>query len=209
MLCRPHCMNWQAKSTLVPLHTMKPYRGNGGLAPLILNLGTRWRWAVNCTPRPLYPRPWSSGLGEKNPLFTRDRTPNRPAHYLDNLIRRFIWRRGLRASDFASTDLSIRCSTFNRMAAVCSVQAACCYRAAVACCSRTKCGPVTAEICRGHLWTALTRCGNLTVKKTLVISLYCVAECVFCNLVLSTYSSTAAVGWVTLRSFVHTDMFTQ
>ena len=26
------------------------------IAPLILNLGTRWRWVVNATPRALYPR---------------------------------------------------------------------------------------------------------------------------------------------------------
>jgi hypothetical protein len=35
---------------------MKAYRGSRGTAPLILNLGTRWRWVVNFTPRPLYPR---------------------------------------------------------------------------------------------------------------------------------------------------------
>ena len=29
---------------------------NRGIAPLILNLGTRWRRVVNFTPRPLYPR---------------------------------------------------------------------------------------------------------------------------------------------------------
>jgi hypothetical protein len=84
---------------------MKPYTGSGGLAPLILNLSTRWRSAVNCTPRPLYPRPGSSGLGEKKILFARDRTPDRPTHYLANLMRRFIWRRRLRASDFALTDV--------------------------------------------------------------------------------------------------------
>jgi hypothetical protein len=29
---------------------MKAYRENGGTAPLILNLGTRWRWVVLITP---------------------------------------------------------------------------------------------------------------------------------------------------------------
>jgi hypothetical protein len=33
---------------------MKSYRGSRGLAPLNLNLGTRWRYVVNITPRPLY-----------------------------------------------------------------------------------------------------------------------------------------------------------
>jgi hypothetical protein len=35
--------------------------GIGGIAPLILDLGTRWRWVVSLTPRPLYPQresPW-------------------------------------------------------------------------------------------------------------------------------------------------------
>jgi hypothetical protein len=37
-------------------HTMKTYWGNGGITPRILNLGTRWRWVVSFTLRPLYPR---------------------------------------------------------------------------------------------------------------------------------------------------------
>jgi hypothetical protein len=40
---------------------MKAYWGSGGIAPLILDLGTRWRWVVSFTPRPLYPQgksPW-------------------------------------------------------------------------------------------------------------------------------------------------------
>jgi len=30
---------------------MKTYWGNGDITPRILNLGTRWRWAVIFTPR--------------------------------------------------------------------------------------------------------------------------------------------------------------
>ena len=40
----------------VPVHTMKAYGGWGvgrGIASLIINVGTRWRWVVNVTPRPL------------------------------------------------------------------------------------------------------------------------------------------------------------
>jgi hypothetical protein len=37
-------------------HTMKTYWGRGGTAPHILTLGTRSRWAVRFTPRPIYPR---------------------------------------------------------------------------------------------------------------------------------------------------------
>jgi hypothetical protein len=33
--------------------------GSGGIAPRILNLGTRWRWVVSFTTRPLSPKfPW-------------------------------------------------------------------------------------------------------------------------------------------------------
>jgi hypothetical protein len=42
-------------------HAMKAYWDSGGIAPRILNLGTRWRWVVRFTPRPLYPQgksPW-------------------------------------------------------------------------------------------------------------------------------------------------------
>jgi hypothetical protein len=35
---------------------MRPYRGSRGKAPIILNLGTRWRRVVNFIFRPLYHR---------------------------------------------------------------------------------------------------------------------------------------------------------
>jgi len=41
--------------------------GSGGIAPLILDLGTRWRWVVSFTPRPLYPQ-------EKSPWYPLDRS---------------------------------------------------------------------------------------------------------------------------------------
>jgi hypothetical protein len=39
---------------------MKTYWGSGVIAPRILDLGARWRWVANFTPRPLYPTesPW-------------------------------------------------------------------------------------------------------------------------------------------------------
>jgi len=41
---------------------MKKYTVNEGRAPLILSRGTGWRWAVNCTPRTLYPSThWTAG----------------------------------------------------------------------------------------------------------------------------------------------------
>jgi hypothetical protein len=35
---------------------MKTYWGSGGIGTRILNLSTRWRWAVSLTPRSLHPR---------------------------------------------------------------------------------------------------------------------------------------------------------
>jgi len=37
------------KSEAAPLHAMKPCRGSRGIAPLFLNLGTRWEWSTSCT----------------------------------------------------------------------------------------------------------------------------------------------------------------
>jgi len=37
--------------------------GNKGIVPLMLTLGTRWRWAVNFTPYPLCPRESIQGIG--------------------------------------------------------------------------------------------------------------------------------------------------
>jgi hypothetical protein len=39
-----------------PVCAMKAYRENGGTAPLILNLSTRWRWVVSLTPWKIYPQ---------------------------------------------------------------------------------------------------------------------------------------------------------
>jgi hypothetical protein len=36
--------------------TLYIYKKETSITPFILNLGTRWRWLVNLTPRPLYPR---------------------------------------------------------------------------------------------------------------------------------------------------------
>jgi hypothetical protein len=42
-------------------HARKAFRGSGGIAPRILVLGTRWKWAISFKPWPLYPQgksPW-------------------------------------------------------------------------------------------------------------------------------------------------------
>jgi hypothetical protein len=46
---------------LIEHHVTKTYWVSGGIAPHILDLGTRLRWVVSFTPRPLYPQkksPW-------------------------------------------------------------------------------------------------------------------------------------------------------
>jgi len=47
----------KSKGKVIPTkhHTMKAYWGNGGIAPWLLDLGTRRRWVVSFTPRPLSP----------------------------------------------------------------------------------------------------------------------------------------------------------
>jgi hypothetical protein len=40
---------------------MKAYWGSRGIAPRILDLGTRWRWVVSFTPLPLYPKERTPG----------------------------------------------------------------------------------------------------------------------------------------------------
>jgi hypothetical protein len=47
-------------------HTVKTYWGSGGIARRILHFGTRLRWVVSFTPRPLY-------LQRKSPWYPLDR----------------------------------------------------------------------------------------------------------------------------------------
>jgi hypothetical protein len=48
-------------------HAMKTYWGSGGIAPRIVDFGTRWRWVVSFTHRPLYPQ----GKNRRHPLDRR------------------------------------------------------------------------------------------------------------------------------------------
>jgi hypothetical protein len=50
---------------------MKAYWGSGVIAQRILDLGTRWRWVVSFTPRPLY-------LQRKSPWYPLDRRLSGP-----------------------------------------------------------------------------------------------------------------------------------
>jgi len=62
------------------VHSKKAYRNKGGISPLILNLGTRWRWVVNFTPRQLHLREipqsrsiwgWVGPFPESNPGLSK------------------------------------------------------------------------------------------------------------------------------------------
>jgi hypothetical protein len=56
------------KSEVVPVHNMKAYRRSKNIAPFILNLGTRWRLAVNFMTLPRNSRvPWADA-GTTSPL---------------------------------------------------------------------------------------------------------------------------------------------
>jgi hypothetical protein len=96
-------------------HAMKTYWGSEGIAPRILDLGTRGRWVVSFTLRPLYSRDWIEGwvgpravLGaavkRKIPRTRRESNPRTPIvqpvaqRYTDWAITAhvmwtlFIWR---------------------------------------------------------------------------------------------------------------------
>jgi hypothetical protein len=64
-------------------HPMKTYWGSGGIAPRILDLGTRWRWVVSFTPRPLYSQ-W------KSPRYPLGRRLGGPSAVLDVVVKRQI-----------------------------------------------------------------------------------------------------------------------
>jgi hypothetical protein len=46
----------KVRGILPPFHAVKAYRGSRVIAPLILNLGNKWKSVVNFTPWSLYPR---------------------------------------------------------------------------------------------------------------------------------------------------------
>jgi hypothetical protein len=63
--------NVKISQCLAKYDTMKTYWGSGSIAPIIRNLGARWRWVVSFTLRPLYPR-------AKRPLYMLDRRLSGP-----------------------------------------------------------------------------------------------------------------------------------
>jgi len=63
-------------------HAIKTNWGSGGRDPFC-NLGTRWRWAISFTPKPLY-------LHGKSPWYPLDRQPGGPRVGLDMVSKRKI-----------------------------------------------------------------------------------------------------------------------
>ena len=68
------------KDTFLHLHVMNAYAGSWGIGPIILSRGATWRWVVNITLRPTYPRypvnrkvyerqSRSENYGEENNVF--------------------------------------------------------------------------------------------------------------------------------------------
>jgi hypothetical protein len=55
-------------------YELKTFWGIGCIASYFLNFGTRWRWVVSLTPRPLYP-------SEKRPRYTLDKRLGAPQNW--------------------------------------------------------------------------------------------------------------------------------
>jgi len=100
-------LKFWTKSEAVPIHAMGAWTERGGIAPQILNLGTRWSWTVKFTYQPLYtrknpPYSWKKRRGESQARSERlsatwVRTPERPHHILvtiratlPRLLKKFI-----------------------------------------------------------------------------------------------------------------------
>jgi hypothetical protein len=75
-----HVPNFETlKGKVLPVHGMKAYRGNGGIVPLILNLGTQCRWVVSFMMLRLYT--W--GNSPRHPLNRRLGRPHSQSGQLE------------------------------------------------------------------------------------------------------------------------------
>ena len=86
---------------------MKAYRGSGGMAPHILNLGARWTWVVSLTHRLLYtrervasthsirgcvsPKTRLRDLGKRYLALAGIQSPTRPARSLFGTMSALSW----------------------------------------------------------------------------------------------------------------------
>ena len=70
------------KGRVIPVQAMKAFRVSGGVSPLILNLGTRWKSVVNFMPSLFFPG--------KEPRCALSRRLDGPRAILDFLEKRKI-----------------------------------------------------------------------------------------------------------------------
>jgi len=90
------CIPLTALGEYVPVHAMKAYVNSKSIAPLILNLSTRWRWVVKFTPWLLYL--WGKNLyvhqigdcvGTRHFGEHKDHFDNGPWKYIISIFR--LW----------------------------------------------------------------------------------------------------------------------
>jgi hypothetical protein len=88
---KEHAVTWKAWKnvkfslcfSITKHHALKAYWASRGIAPRILDLGTRWRWVVSFTPPPLYPQ-------GKSPWYPLDTRLGGPRTVLDAVVKRKI-----------------------------------------------------------------------------------------------------------------------
>jgi hypothetical protein len=62
--------------------------GSGCIDPQFLDLGTTWKWVVNFTPRPLYPRGKSSRYPLDITIWSRENSsPYRDSNYDPSVVQ--------------------------------------------------------------------------------------------------------------------------
>ena len=97
------------KKKKVPTPAMKAYKGNGGIAPLILNLGSKCRYEANFTHLPFCPR----GKSPRYPL--NGRLGGGPRPVLNVLLKRSVASAGIRTPDSPVRRLLTVLITLNRL----------------------------------------------------------------------------------------------
>lgn len=71
MKMKPFATHTKSRGQLLPVHTMKAYRGTRGVGPRIPSLGSRWRRKINVTPLPHCRREWTVVTTEENAGWAR------------------------------------------------------------------------------------------------------------------------------------------
>lgn len=90
----------KGKNKVVSVHAAEAYRGNGGIAPVTLNLGTKWRRAVKFTARLLY---WQD---TSQPPFNRRLGGHRSRS--KRCLKRYLAPTGIRTPERLALSLSLQ-----------------------------------------------------------------------------------------------------